>query len=121
MTSAALRSWKPANDLRTSNAYMPSSLVGTKISPPNPSSYVHLFLYKISTTGIRYDKVFPLPVLALHTISLPISACVIDALCTSVIFMNLDLNRPLEVFFETGKSLNLILIKLLSPVSITFL
>jgi len=119
MISAALRSWRPPKDLRTSKAYMPSSLVGTKIRAPSPSNWVHRARYKHSTTGIRYESVFPLPVLALQTMSRPDKACKIDALCTSVILINLDLKRPFAVQRDIGKSLKRILIFVLSLVSIT--
>ena len=43
----------------------------------------------------------------------------IDARCTSVIFINLDLNKPVVVHLEMGRSLNRILIFDLSSVSTT--
>lgn len=119
MISAALKSWRPPKDLSTSKACMPSSLVGTRIRAPSPSNWVQRARYKLSTTGIRYESVFPLPVLALQTMSRPDKACKIDALCTSVILMNLDLKSPFAVQRDIGKSLKRILILVLSLVSST--
>ena len=114
---AALRSCNPPKDLRTSKACMPSSRVGTSIKAPRPSNCVQRSLYSYSTTGIRYESVFPLPVRALQTMSRPLSAWRIDDLYTSVILINFDLKRPFWVHFDNGRSLNLILIFVLSFVS----
>jgi len=51
-----------------------SSLVGLIIKAPNPSFGPHFFLNKFSKTGIKNARVFPLPVLAAPSTSLPFKA-----------------------------------------------
>jgi hypothetical protein len=71
MISPAERSCIPAKDLNTSKAYIASSLVGTIRRAPSPSKLLNYSLNNFSTTGIKYDRVLPLPVLAHTTTSLP--------------------------------------------------
>ena len=100
---------------------MPSSLVGTNISAPRPSIELHLSLYNFSIMGTKYESVFPDPVLAHATKSLPAREWGIVTLWVSVIFENPAFESPQIVALEIGKSENLIFIFFLSFVSITFL
>ena len=62
---------RPTTNGRACSA-LTSSLVGDMINAPKPSCGPHFRRYKISSTGMRNARVFPLPVRAAPRTSLPL-------------------------------------------------
>jgi len=121
MTSPALIWCKWANDRRTSKHWIANSRTGTIIRAPSPSSFDHLSLFNFSIRGMRYERVFPEPVLEQRSKSLLFREWGIAHLYTSVILMYFAFQSPWRVFFEIGRSWNLTLILERSVVHMYFL
>ena len=81
-----------------------SSRVGEIIKAPSPSIGPHFCRYRVSSTGIRNARVFPLPVRAAPSTSFPLSDTGILWAWMSVMFTKNAFFKPRFVFSDIGRS-----------------
>lgn len=83
-----------------------SSRVGEMTRAPKPSCGPHFFRNSTSSNGMRNDRVFPLPVRAEPSTSLPFNEKGMLRACMSVILTKNAFLRPFFVCADIGSSEN---------------